>query len=114
MVKKDESSSIRPSQETTPRPLIEVNDLEMQIRCVDTVREFSDLGSSCSDSSIKSEQPIHSKLSSFKSHEKILIVDDEPYNLMGLKVIINAADEGSHVQFLIDEAINGLEAYYAI
>ena len=43
---------------------------------------------------------------------RILIVDDEPYNLMALKVVIDAAD--TRVKDMIDEATNGLEAYEAV
>ena len=43
---------------------------------------------------------------------RILIVDDEPYNLMALKVVIDAAD--TRVKDMIDEVTNGLEAYEAV
>jgi len=42
--------------------------------------------------------------------KKILLVDDEPYNLMGLKIIIEAADPENHILSIIDQARNGLEA----
>jgi hypothetical protein len=42
---------------------------------------------------------------------RILIVDDEPYNLIGLKIILNAADKRGVLKGLIDEAVNGEEAY---
>ena len=35
-------------------------------------------------------------------NRRILIVDDEPYNLMGLKVIIDACDEGKLLNLIID------------
>lgn len=39
-------------------------------------------------------------------------MDDEPYNLLGLKIVIDAADKnGGMVSSLIDEATNGQEAY---
>ena len=40
-----------------------------------------------------------------------MIVDDEPYNLMGLKIILKAADHRNVIKGLIDEAINGIDAY---
>jgi YesN/AraC family two-component response regulator len=43
-----------------------------------------------------------------------LIVDDEPYNLLGLKIVIDAADPQGMVSTLIDEVTNGLEAYKAV
>ena len=43
---------------------------------------------------------------------RILIVDDEPYNLMALKVIIDAADP--RVRAIINEVTNGLEALEAV
>lgn len=43
---------------------------------------------------------------------RILIVDDEPYNLMALKVVIDAADK--RVKDMIDEVTNGLEAFEAV
>jgi CheY-like chemotaxis protein len=46
--------------------------------------------------------------------KRILIVDDEPYNLLGLKIVINAADPLGIVSSIIDEVTNGLEAYKAI
>lgn len=42
---------------------------------------------------------------------RILIVDDEPYNLMGLNIILKAADKRDCIKGLVDEAINGNEAY---
>ena len=42
--------------------------------------------------------------------KRILIVDDEPYNLLGLKIIIEAADPENNILSLIDQARNGLEA----
>ena len=45
---------------------------------------------------------------------RILLVDDEPYNLMGLKVIIEALDTGNSLSMIIDQATNGLEAYKAV
>lgn len=45
-----------------------------------------------------------------KYTRRILIVDDEPYNIMAIKLIIQAAcDSQRHKQleFLIDEAENG-------
>ena len=42
--------------------------------------------------------------------KRILVVDDEPYNLMGLQVILKAADKRGIINGLIDEAINGYEA----
>jgi CheY-like chemotaxis protein len=39
-------------------------------------------------------------------------VDDEPYNLLALKVVIDAAD--IRVKDMIDEVTNGLEAYEAV
>lgn len=47
--------------------------------------------------------------------KRILIVDDEPFNLMSLKFLLTktlnkAADAGSHIDF----ALNGLEAVQAI
>ena len=45
---------------------------------------------------------------------RILLVDDEPYNLMGLKVIIGALDTGNVLSMIIDQATNGLEAYKAV
>ena len=45
---------------------------------------------------------------------RILIVDDEPYNLMGLRIIIEAADKTNLVTHIIDEATNGMEAFKTI
>mgnify|MGYP002631696159 FL=1 len=45
---------------------------------------------------------------------KILLVDDEPYNLMGLKVIIDSIDKRNHLSMIVDQATNGMEAYKAI
>ena len=42
---------------------------------------------------------------------RILIVDDEPYNLLSLKIILEAADKRGVISGLIDEAINGEQAY---
>lgn len=41
--------------------------------------------------------------------KRILIVDDEPYNLVGLKIVIEAANKKT-LKGLIDEAKNGEEA----
>jgi YesN/AraC family two-component response regulator len=41
-------------------------------------------------------------------------VDDEPYNLMGLKIIIGAADSSKLLHLIIDQATNGMEAYEAV
>jgi hypothetical protein len=41
---------------------------------------------------------------------RIMIVDDEPYNLMGLKVILEAAAPEMDISSLIDTATNGHEA----
>lgn len=46
--------------------------------------------------------------------KRILLVDDEPYNLMALKVIINCVDNGKTLSMIIDQATNGLEAYKAV
>jgi YesN/AraC family two-component response regulator len=43
---------------------------------------------------------------------RILIVDDEPYNLIGLRIILNAAS--NDLDHLIDTARNGLEAFEAV
>jgi len=42
---------------------------------------------------------------------RILIVDDEPYNLLSLKIILETADKSGKISGLIDEAINGEKAY---
>ena len=43
---------------------------------------------------------------------RILIVDDEPYNLISLKIILEAADKrGIMKDIIVDEAINGEKAY---
>ena len=42
--------------------------------------------------------------------KRILIVDDEPYNLLGLKVIIEVAVSDINIMSLIDQASNGLDA----
>ena len=34
--------------------------------------------------------------------KRILLVDDEPYNLIGLKIVLEAADEHGIVSMLID------------
>lgn len=41
-------------------------------------------------------------------------MDDEPYNLMGLKIIIDAADPEKLISLIIDQATNGMEAYKAV
>ena len=46
--------------------------------------------------------------------KRILIVDDEPYNIMGLKIIIDACDKGKLVSMIVDQATNGMEAYKAV
>lgn len=43
-------------------------------------------------------------------YKRILVVDDEPYNLIGLKVILEAAGGGMNVKSLVDTATNGTEA----
>ena len=43
-----------------------------------------------------------------------MLVDDEPYNLMGLKVIIDSIDKRNHLSMIVDQATNGMEAYKAI
>ena len=43
--------------------------------------------------------------------KRILIVDDEPYNLLSLKIILETADKSGKISGLIDEAINGEKAY---
>ena len=40
--------------------------------------------------------------------DRILIVDDEPFNLIGLRVILNSIEPS--LESLIDTARNGLEA----
>ena len=42
------------------------------------------------------------------STHRILIVDDEPFNLIGLRVILNSIEP--NLESLIDTARNGLEA----
>jgi CheY-like chemotaxis protein len=42
------------------------------------------------------------------------MVDDEPYNLMALQVIINATDTKNCISNICDQATNGLEAYKAV
>jgi len=42
--------------------------------------------------------------------KRILIVDDEPYNLLGLKIVIEVADPDINILSIIDQASNGLEA----
>jgi CheY-like chemotaxis protein len=46
--------------------------------------------------------------------KRILLVDDEPYNLIALRIILEAADEHGVVTNLIDQVTNGLEAYKAV
>ena len=48
----------------------------------------------------------------FKSNlqKRILIVDDEPYNLLALKTIIKAADTTGLLSDLVDAAVNGSDA----
>jgi CheY-like chemotaxis protein len=46
--------------------------------------------------------------------KRILLVDDEPYNLIALKIILEAADEHKVVKYLIDQVTNGSEAYKAV
>jgi CheY-like chemotaxis protein len=46
--------------------------------------------------------------------KRILLVDDEPYNLLALKIILEAADEHKIITSLIDHVINGLEAVKAV
>ena len=41
---------------------------------------------------------------------RILIVDDEPYNLLGLKIILSEAAGDRDIENLVDTATNGLEA----
>ena len=45
---------------------------------------------------------------------RILIVDDEPYNLMGNRIILNSADTSGCIDQFIDQAVNGLEAVKAV
>ena len=42
--------------------------------------------------------------------KRILVVDDEPYNLIGLKVILEAAGGDMSIVSLVDTATNGIEA----
>ena len=49
-----------------------------------------------------------------QTKRRILIVDDEPYNLIGLRVIINAAFDDGGIDELIDQVQNGLEALEAV
>ena len=44
------------------------------------------------------------------SNRRILIVDDEPYNIMGIKVILLQSGYQGIVN-IIDEAYNGQEAF---
>ena len=37
-------------------------------------------------------------------------MDDEPYNLLGLKIVIEVADPDINILSIIDQASNGLEA----
>jgi CheY-like chemotaxis protein len=41
-------------------------------------------------------------------------VDDEPYNLFGLKVILELADPTGVIKEYVDEASNGLDALKAV
>jgi YesN/AraC family two-component response regulator len=41
-------------------------------------------------------------------------VDDEPYNLLGLKVILEMADTTGVIKEYVDEASNGLDALKAV
>ena len=41
---------------------------------------------------------------------RILIVDDEPYNLIGLKIVIEAACPHLNITSIIDQAVNGRDA----
>ena len=45
---------------------------------------------------------------------RILIVDDESYNLIGLKIIIDACDQSKILNLIVDQATNGMEAYKAV
>ena len=38
---------------------------------------------------------------------RILVVDDEPYNLIGLKIVIEAACPHLNITSIIDSAVNG-------
>ena len=38
---------------------------------------------------------------------RILVVDDEPYNLIGLKIVIEAACPHLNITNIIDSAVNG-------
>ena len=42
--------------------------------------------------------------------KRILIVDDEPYNIMGLRVLLVQAANLHHLDSYIDQAYNGVEA----
>ena len=46
--------------------------------------------------------------------KRILLVDDEPYNLIALKIVLEAADERKLIGNIIDQVTNGLEAYKAV
>ena len=50
-------------------------------------------------------------LSPLVPERRILIVDDEPFNLIGLRVILN--NVVTNIDHLIDTAKNGLEAFEA-
>ena len=39
-------------------------------------------------------------------NRRIMIVDDEPYNLLGLEIVIKQTGF-SNIEYLIDKAING-------
>lgn len=41
---------------------------------------------------------------------RILMVDDEPYNLIGLKIVIEAAFPNKGISDIIDTAVNGEDA----
>jgi hypothetical protein len=43
-----------------------------------------------------------------QNNERILLVDDEPYNLIALRIILELADEHGIVGKLIDQVTNGL------
>jgi two-component SAPR family response regulator len=45
---------------------------------------------------------------------RILIVDDEPYNIMGLRVLITASCKFSEIDSIVDQANNGVDALQMI
>jgi PleD family two-component response regulator len=74
---------------------------------------------SLSEETLRLSDVVYSSCQSEHDTRRILIVDDEPFNIQGLKIILRAAYKKMHqpideLEGLIDTAMNGQEAVDAV